>query len=155
MKRIIDGVTYNTATSTPVGRCEGEAEEDHTRILTLYQTRGGAFFVHEHEEWGVRDKYGDWEERSKDSFIPMSREKAHKWFLEGETEVLSEGVFGSPPEAKDEEATTSATIYARVPEALKQSIEAKAKKAGQSINTWVMRCLERCASAPELKAVNE
>ena len=47
MKRIVDGVTYNTATSTAVARSEWLDDEGATPVTsTLYQTLGGAFFIH-------------------------------------------------------------------------------------------------------------
>jgi hypothetical protein len=55
------GVTYNTDTSTVVARGEwndeawgGNPAEEHSG--TLYQTRGGAFFLHVHSEWQVLNR---------------------------------------------------------------------------------------------------
>src|SRR4029077_5733190 len=59
MKRIIDGVTYNTDTSTRLAQSEYETEYSHEEkscIGTLYQTRGGAFFVHEAIDIGWVDE---------------------------------------------------------------------------------------------------
>jgi predicted HicB family RNase H-like nuclease len=44
-----------------------------------------------------------------------------------------------------DETAPAATIYGRVPRSLKDRLEAKAKGEGVSLNTWVMRCVERCA----------
>jgi predicted HicB family RNase H-like nuclease len=147
MKRIIGGVTYNIYTSSIVARWEGENRATgHDISSILYQTQGGAFFVHDHETWAV-NRDGEWEERERDTFHPMSREEAHKWILVDQVEILAKGIFDEPPEA-EAETTASATIYLRVPVALKQRIEAAAAKAEQSVNVWAMRCLEQCSSTP-------
>ena len=47
MKRIIDGVTYNTETATKLAQAEWTNALDEDEIVgILYQTRGGAYFVH-------------------------------------------------------------------------------------------------------------
>jgi hypothetical protein len=144
MKKIIDGVTCNTDTSTPVAKSEGENPDGHETVDTLYQTSGGAFFMHSYETWAVKDRQGGWEERHRDMFDPYTREAAEKWFLEGDVTVLSDDVFPEPPEVEAVFAA-STTIYLRVPTALKQQIEARAKEQNQSVNVWAMRCLEKCA----------
>jgi predicted HicB family RNase H-like nuclease len=145
VKKVIDGVTYNTATSTQLATSEFENDDGHNVEAALYQTRGGAFFELAIETWGARHADGEWEERTRSTVNPLSPEEAHKWVLQGEVELMSAGeeVFGEPPEA-EAEATASATIYLRVPAALKQRIERVAKKADQSVNVWAMRCLENC-----------
>lgn len=148
MKKIIDGVTYNTETSTAIGRAEREAEHNDPKSYewTLYQTRGGAFFVHTHATWGVK-KDDEWVDRESHEFKSLTRDEAQKWMLEGEVEVLN-NVFEDPPEAAAE-TTASTTIYLRVPETLKRAIEKKAKAENESVNVWAMRCLEECARAGE------
>ena len=52
MKRIISGKTYNTLTATVVGRYE-QVDPDDKQSRTeciLYVTRGGAFFLHVHDQ---------------------------------------------------------------------------------------------------------
>ena len=156
MKRIIDGVTYNTDTSTVVARAETVEPEwggnpEERKKFTLYQTRGGAFFVHTHIEWTVLNRRTEEpEERERDVFVPMTRDEAHKWIMEGEVELMND-VFGEPPEAA-EEAAPSSTLYVRVPAALAARASDLAKSDGVSLNAWTMRCVERCA---ELRVVGE
>jgi hypothetical protein len=79
----------------------------------------------------------------------MSREEAHEWMLQGDIEVFDDAVFKLPPEAAatdDPTEAQAATIYVRVPPLLKETIEAAAKEAGQSLSEWLLRCLERCAA---------
>jgi hypothetical protein len=145
MKRIVNGVTYNTDTSSAVGRKEWTDEVDHEHTVVLYQTRGGAFFLHTLEEWAYKDEFGQWQGKKKNDCLPLTREEAQEWFMKDDTEVLDDSVFDEPPEA-EEESEPTVTIYLRVPPALKARIERVAKKNDQSMNEWAMRCLEKCAA---------
>jgi predicted HicB family RNase H-like nuclease len=146
MKRIIDGVTYNTDTSTRLARSEYETaynHEDRHCEGDLYQTRGGAFFVWETIYLdGVDD---DGEPRTRDRFVALSAKEAEKWIMTGDVEVFH-NPFGEPPEA-EAEAEPGATIYLRVPAALKKRVDAAAANANLSGNAWAIRCLENCLSA--------
>ena len=134
MKRIIKGVAYNTETSTRVARSrvqrEGPTLVDNDDML--YLTRRGAFFVHE------RDNVTD-----EDRLRPLSRDETLDWFSEAEIEPFHEFQY-ELPQATAESSELEATIYVRVPEPLKRQIEAMAKDAGQSVNAWTMRCIEKC-----------
>jgi hypothetical protein len=148
MKRIIDGVTYNTDTATVVATAEwtdeawgGNPEEEHKG--TLYQTRGGAFFLHVHTEWEVLNRRTEEvEARSRDTFEPMTAAAAQKWVMAGEVELVNDA-FGEPPEAVAEEAP-GATVYVRVPTSLKDRMEEAASDDKLSVNAWAMRCWETC-----------
>jgi hypothetical protein len=147
MKRIVNGVTYNTDTSTALARMTWEKDGRHNQasrgIDTLYQTRGGAFFIDEEEtllSWNERA--GEHEEATANTFLPLSADDAHKWMMEGDIEVFH-NPFGDPPEAAAE-PESGATIYLRVPASLKQRVDDAAKEAGLSGNVWAMRCVENC-----------
>ena len=145
MKRIVNGVTYNTETSTRLAESRWERDDDEKAFGTLYQTRGGAFFVDveiTRQEWNEFERAN--ETKVVHAFEPMSPEKAHQWMLEGEVEVFH-NPFDDPPEASAE-AEPAATIYLRVPASLKQRVDEAAKGAKVSGNTWAMRCVERCLS---------
>jgi predicted HicB family RNase H-like nuclease len=58
--------------------------------------------------------------------------------------ISSKSVTGT---AAGGEGEPEATIYLRVPRTLKDWIEAKAKEAKVSLNSWVIRCVERCTDA--------
>jgi hypothetical protein len=155
MKRIVNGVTYNTATSTMCAQLEYE-NKDHNGVVTehgtatLYQTRGGAFFLHEEKtinEWNEveRETY----QRQRNEFFPLSPKKAREWMLEdpvGDVEIINNPFGDDPPEATAE-PEPGTTVYVRMPAALKQKIEEAAAKAGQSINVWMMRCAEGCVAS--------
>jgi hypothetical protein len=151
MKRIIHGVTYNTATATRLAESRWTTHNDATgsddQVLgTLYQTQGGAFFVHAEITEQAWDQS---EEAYRPSvvheFDPLSPERAHKWFLEGDVEVFHNPFGDDPPEAVAE-AEPGATIYVRVPSSLKQRVEEAARAENLSGNVWAMRCLERCVA---------
>jgi hypothetical protein len=143
MKRIIDGVTYNTETSTKLAQAKWDDDGDVVGIL--YQTRGGAYFVHlETTRRVYSPKADDYVIKVKDEFEPLSTEGAEKWIMEGDVEIFH-NPFQDPPEATAE-AKPHETLYVRLPVPLKRRIEAAAAKENVSGNVWAMRCLERCLS---------
>ncbi len=152
MKRIINGVTYNTDTATMIARADGEETDlDDVRIkgitLWLYQTRGGAFFLHINTEINRRNFEGELRVVARDEFEPLTASEAREWIVNSgyQVEILND-VFGEPPEAVAEEAP-GATIYLRVPAALKAQLEAAANEDKLSLNALAMRCLETCMAA--------
>jgi hypothetical protein len=149
MKRVIDGVTYDTNTSTRVATAEVLEEEfrgrpEERRKYVLYKTRGGAFFVHVHTETSRQNMRGDWEAVESHVFEPMTYDEAHEWVMSGQVELLDEDAIASPPEAVAE-AETAATVYLRMPTSLKVRVEKLASEEGLSLNAWYTRCGERCA----------
>jgi hypothetical protein len=144
MKRIIDGVTYNTETATVVA--EGSSEDENRGVAsetTLYQTRTGVFFSVEQIEstWHDQNR-GEWRTR-----------KATEWEVVGDTAKAVEACeqlglvivrnFGDlPPEP--EAGESAATVYMRAPPALKTALEARAKADGVSLNILMLRCAEEC-----------
>jgi hypothetical protein len=142
MKRIVNGVTYNTATSSRLAESHWNGD-DGTVFGALYQTRGGAFFVDAEitrQVWNEDDRRH--ESKVEHVFAPQSPEEAHNWLLEGDVEVFI-NPFDDPPEATAE-AEPGATIYIRVPASLKRLVDEAAQNAKVSGNVWAMRCVERC-----------
>lgn len=133
MKRIIDGKTYNTDTSTLIARDlwagNGEFQEE------LYLTRGGSFFT------VVSEPYNP--DAPPAMFTPKTKEEAGQFIQDGtDLELYDTSIFAEPPEAAEEEGEPEATLYIRVPRSLKDICEARAKEAGLSLNSWVLRCVE-------------
>lgn len=130
MKRIIDGKTYNTDTATRVAE-GGPPDPSDLAGWELYQTRHGAFFMvtvdHDGEDMRIKP-YGD--------------DEAQK-FLEKHANHVLEEVFGPFPEA----GASERRLTIRVPGNLADRVEAVAKARGLSLNSYAMRCLERCAAA--------
>jgi hypothetical protein len=147
MKRIVNAVTYNTETSSVLARHEWEDPGyDGLAVTgsgTLYQTRGGAFFVHTEKtviEWDEIER--EKRQRVRHEFFPLGPEDANKWLLEGDVEIIN-NPFDDPPEAAAE-AEPGATIYIRVPASLKKRVDEAAEAESASGNAWAMRCVERC-----------
>jgi hypothetical protein len=142
MKRIINGVTYNTDASVRLARSEWE-EDDGQVTGTLYQTRGGAFFVVEEftsKQWSEGE--GRYTYERKYRWQTLSREDANAWLLEGEVDIFH-NPFNELPEAIADDHD-GATLYVRVPASLKRSVDEAASEAKVSSNTWAMRCIESC-----------
>ena len=136
-KRIIDGKTYNTETATQIA---GSITEEGPGELTayLYQNRFGAFFLYENVE--------GWEEQDGEKVTPLNPEQARVW-LEKRSDgaVHIEALFGAMPEAGSGEIK----FTLRLPESLRDRLASLARDNAQSLNAWIVRCLERCASPPE------
>ena len=139
VKRIIDGRTYNTDTSTLVahttdiqaeyrGRSDVEFEEK------LYLTRTGAWFI------VSREIKGDGEYGWPDAWA-LDRDAAARWLRRPSVDILDENALEMPPEAGEERGGES-TIYLRVSAPLKERITAAAQ--GELVNAWVTRCVEHC-----------
>lgn len=135
VKRIIDGKTYNTETSTlivdgplfsPDDPWEGNAY--------LYQNRYGAFF--RVEIWSsLAEPMGDQEELK-----PMTAEDVRTWLQtrHADRPDIFESLFGEMPEAGSGEVK----FTLRMPESLRDRLAAKAKENGQSLNAFIIRRLE-------------
>src|SRR3712207_539376 len=103
MKRIIDGVTYNTATAVKIAHARKEnGRYDH---VTMYQTRKGAFFFCLHSSEGEA------------GHVQIDYEDSEK-FLEYADEVHINHFSSSSAETQRE-----AAIFVRAPESLKRSVE--------------------------------
>jgi predicted HicB family RNase H-like nuclease len=112
--------------------------------VTVYRTRGGAFFKVIEWEESSKDKYGDWQTVAKVHFEPISHEELTKLVAETDNlEIVDNAVLDDPPEA-EAEAKPGATIYVRVTDTLKHRLDAAAKAEGRSLNAYVTRCVERC-----------
>lgn len=109
MKRIVNGVTYNTDTSTRLAEARWEVDDNEGVFGTLYQTREGAFFV---DQAITKEVWNEYERRTETQiehvFEPLSPEGAREWLLEGDVEIFS-NPFDDPPEAIAE-AEPGATI---------------------------------------------
>jgi hypothetical protein len=117
VKRIIDGVTYNTATATQVH----VYYEDADVTKTLYLTRGGGFFLH----WTDRSDEGQ-------ALIVMTESKAREWLDDvgaDATVVLGGG-------------SDEARVTLRLPGALHKRLAIDAAERGRSLNEHAMRLLE-------------
>ncbi len=141
-KRIIDGKTYNTETATELAGWDETAEEyPVTHGEYLYRSRFGAFFLYTYGDDGPD---GPWQDLK-----PYSPDEAREWLekYRADDVDLYESLFGKMPEAGSGE--TKFTL--RLPDNLRYRLAARAKANGQSLNAWMIRCLERCAALEESK----
>jgi predicted HicB family RNase H-like nuclease len=141
MKRIVNGLAYDTDKSATIARSEYETEaggEERMCYATLYRTSGGAFFEHQQISEGEDE---DGQETFRHQFVPMSASAAQKWILEGDVELIDDS-FVDIPEATSETAA-SATMYVRAPASLKRRVEEAAAADGMSLNAYVLRRLEQ------------
>jgi HicB family len=137
-KRIIDGKTYNTETATQVGGATTDVGP-YEIGLYLYQNRLGAFFEYTFQEGDPETDY--------EKIAPLTPEQASAWLekhLSWRPDLI-EALFGEMPEAGAGESKYTL----RMPDSLKDRLAARAKANGQSLNAWIVRCLESCAAAPE------
>ena len=145
VKRIIDGKTYNTETAAQLASWSSTNNPDtaqrpeHGGIL--FQTRFGAYFVVQYDEG--QDPWDDNYER----LIPLEPEQAQRWAEKHCSADDVEALFGEMPEAGDAEAK----LTLRMPDALRKRLVVLAESRKQSLNAWIVRCLESCAEAADKK----
>lgn len=129
MKRIVAGKTYNTETATSV--CGGEDPYHSGAWWGLYQTRHGAFF-----EITV-----DYDGETILEFGPVSDLDA-QGILEKHANHLLEQYFGPFPEG----GASERRLTIRLPGNLVDRLEGISKSKSLSLNSYAMRCFERCAA---------
>lgn len=134
-KRIIDGKTYNTETATQIaGWGGGDGPYESGRYL--YQTRFGAFFLYSYLDGADEEDY--------ERITPMTPEEARTWLEQNHSyePSLIEQLFGQMPEAGSGEVKYTL----RMPESLRDRLASFAKANDQSLNAWIVRCLESCVA---------
>ena len=164
MKRIIDGNTYNTETATVIYQdikfvdlaehveAESEDSRDFAHVETLYQTRRGDYFLVVTEPQANFDRGRPKGVRHVERLEPLTRDYALDWlrshrFLAVRYEQL---VYRLKDYQRAKERTEKSAVFLRIPQSLKERLEACAKNKGQSLNTWVMRRLEQAALDEEM-----
>ncbi len=138
MKRIIGGKTFNTETATCIAKAYQHPQDD-ALFDELYQTRHGAYFQY-HGDWSSSADSLDFEQ-----LTPLSPVEAQVWMERNASPDLIEVHFGEQPEAGEAESR----LTVRIPDKLKDRVEALATANKQSVNAWIMRCLETCAGQAE------
>ncbi len=125
-KRIIDGKSYNTDTATLIHEFEDESGMDYEG---LYQTKHGAFFL-----WWYSTNYGT------GGIKPMPDDLAQKWLEDNQANAsVIEQYFGEMPEAGSAERRITLCL----PGNLYSRVLASSTAAELSLNTYIMRLLER------------
>lgn len=126
-KKIIGGKTYNTETSTKV--FDWSRDPDGFEYEGLFQTKHGAFFM-----WWYNANYGE------GGIKPMADDEAMAWLEKrsAPAEVVTR-YFGEFPEG----GAAETRITLRLPGNLYNRISRSAADAGLSVNTYIMRALEK------------
>jgi HicB-like protein involved in pilus formation len=135
-KRIIDGKTYNTETATMIsGGADFAGQYESGKYL--YQTRFGAFFAYSYMDGAAEDDY--------ETIEPLTPQQAQEWLEknDGYNVELIERLFGQMPEA----GLGEVKYTLRMPESLRDRLAGLAKANEQSLNAWIIRCLEVCAAS--------
>jgi hypothetical protein len=139
-KRIIDGKTYNTETSTQITGWHDDDDDVPWESGTyLYQNRHGAFFLYTY--------LYDADEHDFQKIEPYTPDQARAWLEKNCSwdPSLIESLFGQMPEAGSGESK----FTLRMPESLRERLADRAKVNNQSLNAWIIRCLESCAAEPD------
>lgn len=140
MKRIINGKTYNVHTATTVfedGPAVSDPGGDSNAYWGLYQTRHGEFFKITVDHDGESMKF------------EVLTEADAQALLERRANHLVEQYFGEMPEG----GAAERRLTIRIPGNLADRLETVARSQGQSVNTYAMRCFERCVAADGQPAV--
>ena len=134
-KRIIDGKTYNTETATQIAGWADDTDGSWESGTYLFQTRFGAFFKYSYYEG-----YGD---NDFEKIIPLSPSEAQTWLEQRVSwnPGLIESLFGEMPEA----GAAEVKFTLRLPDSLRNRLANLADANGQSLNAWIVRCLEKCS----------
>jgi hypothetical protein len=127
VKRIIDGMTYNTETATRVA-VGGPPGEWSFASWELYRSRHGSFFK------VVTDHDGN-----SQMLTPLTDAEAQVLLQKLEPSLV-DSVFGPFPEA----GAAERRLTIRVPANLAERMQAAAHAKGQSLNSYAMRCFEKC-----------
>ncbi|MGA2492670.1 MAG: toxin-antitoxin system HicB family antitoxin [Roseiarcus sp.] len=135
-KRIIDGKTYNTETATQLAGGEHDGPQWGDAGAYLYQTRFGAFFLYSYLDGTGEDDC--------EQITPFTPEQAREWLEKHQSYRvdLIESLFGKMPEAGSGESK----FTLRMPDSLRHRLADRAKANNQSLNAWIVRCLESYAA---------
>jgi hypothetical protein len=104
----------------------------------LFKTRQGAYFLYKWQD-----------DRPYERIEPLTAVEAKSWMKAHARSELTNAEFGDIPGVVDPEAR----ITLRVPESLRKRAAATAEENGQSLNAWILRCMDRCVLEEERGAM--
>jgi hypothetical protein len=144
MKRIIDGVTYDTSTATELCKYENTAvhcTDFYYYEETLYRTRSSKYFLLGEGAAcsPYSEPYGSNGRTGANKIVPLTEEEARKWLekFNAPDEICPE-LYADMAELEPSEGI----VYLRVPSVLKSQLEQLAVQEGQSLNTFLIKVLE-------------
>lgn len=136
MKKVINGLLYNTETAVVVGyRDNGRTERDFAYCCeTLYRKKTGEYFLH--GEGHGNSRYGVWHGNSGgwgEEIRPYSPSDARQWAEENLTADEYSAEFGEPAES----LTGKINITISVLQSTKQKLEQLRQDTGKSMSQIV------------------
>jgi hypothetical protein len=140
MRRTINGTSYNTSTSARLATAQWTEDDGRVCYGTLYQPRSGRFFLV--TEW--TDQHGRW----CGELEPLSPERASA-ALDVMATKLHGTVLLDPFGRRGTQREVGYRL--RMPGVLRRPIELAARRAGLSINGWLMRTIEDAIEAQGAK----
>lgn len=144
MRKVINGRTYNTATSKLIGRWDnGHYTNDFEYCSEgLYKNSKGAYFIH--GEGGPLSKYAT---RSGDSsgwgeeIIPMTAEEAQAWAEKHLDAEEVEAEFGTQEEASPSDLTTRERVNLTIDTDLMTRLRNHSKETGIPMSRLVDKAI--------------
>jgi hypothetical protein len=145
VKRVINGITFNTNTSALIARYRffdgGGPTYGISKAVSVFQTRGGDFF--ELYAWTERGRHD-----SQYCLRPLTRaDLAFVLKKAKNLEVIDRAALLGEHPREFEESRTEATVFVRLPMNLKRRLDDAARQAGKSVNSYALRLFERSLGA--------
>lgn len=150
VRRIRDGVTYNTKASELLAYAEGYGEDRGGRWRAgLFRTPAGGFFAVREEAGRHFDQIsGRWQDNTSISLDVLDRPASVAWCERHDANVLVDFV-GNPDEEISRETEDAAPgeaasegLLLQVSDEQREAIEIAAQKANLAVDDYVLRCLE-------------
>jgi hypothetical protein len=147
MKRIIDGITYNTDTATFLCgiECSTEYQNDlDWHDTSLYLTRTGRFFLQGEGNacsmWARA--IGSGSKTGGEGILPCTPEEAREHLERADEWEEIERLFPKDRDDRGDEIDDEVRSTLRLPRSLQQRVSDAAAAKCQSVNAYVMRALE-------------
>jgi len=121
MKVILEGKTYDTATSAKHGKT---VEVAPFLLQTLYETQIGFFFLFQSRNTGESIR-----------IIPVTAEEADEWLKDHSPSAKLPRTYWEP-------AKSNSNIPLRLPPAMRARLQEEAQAKGMSLNAYLMLRLE-------------
>lgn len=151
IKRVIDGVAYNTETSTKLHSRKLEADsayaaeygvQPEASVEELFQTRAGRFYF-------VYRQIAQWDSLRRapifrDEVVPTTRENAAEWMKQHAPESQLAFVMNLKFVTESPPSQAGTVMSLRVASHLKERVAFRAKLRGKSTNAYIEACLHYC-----------
>jgi hypothetical protein len=153
VRRIRDGVTYNTKTSELIAYAEGNRDDASNGRWRagLYRAASGAYFAVREEAKPYFDQIGGrWLDDTGVSLDLLDFVAAVKWCEQYDANVLVDFLEKAEmtPAAVAVQAEAPAGVVLRLSDVQRSVLEDEAQKAGLSVDAYLLQCVElQCVEA--------